>query len=60
MKLITFPAHAVLILEERLREREEQDGLEPPAGMDRTELALRILILAELLALPSTKATAKQ
>jgi hypothetical protein len=44
---ITFPAHAaLLILEERLREQEDE-GVEMPEGMERDELALRILIAAE-------------
>jgi hypothetical protein len=46
--LITFPAHALLILEQRLREQ-EAEGVEMPEGMERYELALRILITAELL-----------
>lgn len=45
--LITFPAHALLIVEERLKEQ-EAEGVEMPAGMDRDELALRILIAASL------------
>jgi hypothetical protein len=46
---ITFPAHALLILQERLAEQ-ETESVEMPEGMDRDELALRILIVAELLA----------
>lgn len=44
---ISFPAHALLIVEERLKEQ-EAEGVEMPAGMDRDELALRILIAASL------------
>jgi hypothetical protein len=44
--LISFPAHALLILEERLREQEAQ-GVEMPEGMERDEPALRILIASE-------------
>jgi hypothetical protein len=46
-RLIAFPAHALLILEERLREQ-EAEGVKIPEGMERDELALRILIAAEL------------
>jgi hypothetical protein len=35
-----------MILEERLREQ-EAEGVEMPAGMQRDELALRVLIAAE-------------
>jgi hypothetical protein len=45
--LITFPAHALLILEERLAEQ-EAEGVEMPEGMERDELALMILLAAEL------------
>jgi hypothetical protein len=45
--LIHFPAHAFLILEERLKEQ-EAEGVEMPEGMERDELALRIFIAAEL------------
>ena len=38
-ELVTFPAHALLIVEERLREQ-EADGVEMPVGMEREELAL--------------------
>jgi hypothetical protein len=44
--LIAFPAHALLIVEERLAEQEAQ--VEMPEGMERDELALRILIAAGL------------
>jgi hypothetical protein len=43
--LIDFPAHALLILEERLAEQ-EAEGVEMPAGIERDELALTILIAA--------------
>jgi hypothetical protein len=43
--LIAFPAHALLIVEKRLAEQEAQ-GVEMPEGMERDELALRILIAA--------------
>jgi hypothetical protein len=43
--LIAFPAHALLIVEERLKEQESED-VEMPAGMDLDELALRILVAA--------------
>jgi hypothetical protein len=45
--LITFPAQALLILEERLAEQ-EAEGVEMPEGMERDELALRILVAAEM------------
>lgn len=38
---VAFPAHALLIVEERLRVVEEQ-GVRPPPGVDRI-LPLRIL-----------------
>jgi hypothetical protein len=41
-EMIAFPAHALLILEERLKEQESK-GVEMPAGMARDELALRIV-----------------
>jgi hypothetical protein len=46
VELIVFPAHALMILEERLREQ-EAEGVEMPAGMQRDELSLRVLIAAE-------------
>jgi hypothetical protein len=46
--LISFPAHALLILEERLA-GQEAEGVEMPGGMERDELALRILIAAACL-----------
>jgi hypothetical protein len=42
-----FPAHALLILEERLAEQ-EAEGVTMPEGMERDELALRILVVASL------------
>jgi len=45
--LISFPAHALLILEERLAEQ-EAEGVKMPEEMERDELALRILLAAEL------------
>jgi hypothetical protein len=44
--LIAFPAHALLILEERLAEQ-EAEGVQMPEGMERDELAFQILIAAE-------------
>lgn len=44
---IVFPAHALLIVEERLKEQ-EAEGVQMPAGMERDELALRILIAVSL------------
>jgi hypothetical protein len=46
-ELITFPAHAMLIVEERQRE-EEREGTKMPEGMPLDELALRMLIAAAL------------
>jgi hypothetical protein len=43
---IVFPEHALLIVEERLREQ-EAEGVRMPEGMPLKELALRILIAAE-------------
>jgi hypothetical protein len=45
--LISFPAHVLLIVEERLAEQ-EAEGVDMPKGMERDELALRILIAASL------------
>jgi hypothetical protein len=45
MGLVSFPAHALLIVEERLR-ADQRDGLLAPDA-DVTELALKILVLAE-------------
>jgi hypothetical protein len=44
--LVVFPAHALLILEERLAEQ-EAEGVEMPEGMDWDELALRILVAVD-------------
>jgi hypothetical protein len=46
---IIFPAHALLVVEERIRESEEE-GVRLPEGVDRTLLALRILVCAEVTA----------
>ena len=43
---IAFPEHALLIVEERLREQ-EAEGVRMPEGMPLDELALRILIAAK-------------
>jgi hypothetical protein len=45
--LIAFPAQALLIVEERLREQ-EAEGVRMPGGMPLNELALRVLIAAAL------------
>jgi hypothetical protein len=50
--LVVFPAHALLIVEERLREQ-QAEGVETPKGMPLEELALRILIAAETGEVPS-------
>jgi hypothetical protein len=42
-----IPEHALLIVEERLREQ-TAEGVEMPEGIERDELALRILIAAQL------------
>jgi hypothetical protein len=44
---ISFPTEAFFTLQERLAEQ-EAEGVAMPAGMKRHELALRILIAAEL------------
>jgi hypothetical protein len=44
--LIVFPAHALLVVEERLKEQ-EAEGVQLP-DVPKDELALRILIAAEL------------
>jgi hypothetical protein len=46
VELLVFPAHAVLIVEERLREQQRED-VRMPAGIPLDELALRVLIAAE-------------
>lgn len=43
--LIHFPAHALLIVEERLREQ-ASEGVSLPEGMPLDELALRVLVAA--------------
>jgi hypothetical protein len=45
--LIFSPEHALLIVEERLREQ-EAEGVRMPEGMPLDELALRVLIAVEL------------
>jgi hypothetical protein len=47
--LISFPAYQLVVVQERLREQ-EAEGTEMPEGMERDELALRILIVATLTA----------
>jgi hypothetical protein len=42
---IVFPAHALLIVEEHLKEQ-ESEGVRMPEGMPLDELALRFLIAA--------------
>jgi hypothetical protein len=42
--MIVFPAHALLILEERLRERQAAGEL--PSDLDVTDFALRLLVAA--------------
>jgi hypothetical protein len=46
-RMIAFPDHALLIVEERLREQ-EAEGIQMPDGMPLDESALRVLIAAEL------------
>jgi hypothetical protein len=55
MEPVSFPAHALLILEERLKERQREDGW-PPPDADITEVALVLLVGAEL-TLPKQGAT---
>jgi hypothetical protein len=42
-RLIAFPAYQLLVVEERLREQ-EAEGVRVSEGMERDELALRVLI----------------
>jgi hypothetical protein len=44
---VSFPAQALLILEERLRERQAEGDL--PIDADLTQLALRLLVTSEVL-----------
>jgi hypothetical protein len=44
---LVFPIQSLLVVEERLKEQ-EAEGVEMPEGMERDELALRILISASL------------
>jgi hypothetical protein len=43
-----FPAHALLIVEERLKEQ-QAEGILMPDGIELDELALRILLVAGLI-----------
>ena len=45
--MFVFPEHALLVMEERLREQ-QAEGVRMPDGMSLDELALRVLITAEL------------
>lgn len=47
LEMVHFPAHALLIVEERLAEQ-ESEGVRMPPDLDRTELALKILVVAAL------------
>jgi len=44
--VIIFPAHELLVVEERLRERQEAGEL--PTEMNPTDFALRLVVAAEL------------
>jgi hypothetical protein len=44
---IVFPAYQLLVVEEQLREQ-EAEGVRMPEGMEQDELALRILVAAEM------------
>jgi hypothetical protein len=44
--LLSFPVHALLIVEERLREQ-QAEGVRMPEGMPLVELALRVQIAAQ-------------
>jgi hypothetical protein len=44
--LISFSLHALVIVEERLRQQ-QAEGVRMPEGMPLDELALRVLIAAE-------------
>lgn len=43
---VVFPAHALLVLEERLNEQ-QAEGVRMPEGMPLDELALRVLMTAQ-------------
>jgi hypothetical protein len=43
---ISFPTHALLIVEERLAEQ-EAEGVRMPEGVERDVLALRILVASQ-------------
>jgi hypothetical protein len=45
---IIFPEHALLIVEERQKEQ-QAEGVRMPEGMPLDELALRVLIAAEVM-----------
>ena len=49
--LLSFPVHALLIVEERLREQQAV-GVRMPEGMPLDELALRVLIAAQTRRIP--------
>ena len=51
MEFITFPEHVLLIVEEWLREP-QAEGVMMPEGVEIDELALRILIAAEVGSIP--------
>jgi hypothetical protein len=55
---IVFPAHALLIVEERLKEQ-EADGIRLPEGMPLDEVALRVQILTPLTRTRSTAPSAR-
>jgi len=43
---MVIPEHALLVIEERLKDQ-EREGVAMPAGLDREDLAIRILLAAE-------------
>ena len=45
--LIHFPAHALLVVEDRLREQ-PAEGVQMPEGIELDELALRVLLTVGL------------
>lgn len=47
MEPVSFPAEALLILEERLAEQ-AAEGVRFPPGQDRLELAVKILVTAAI------------
>jgi hypothetical protein len=50
-QLISFPTEAFFTLQDRLAEH-EAEGVAMPAGIKRRELALRILVAAEMFKRP--------